>query len=272
MRVTEVIAHIESLAPLQGQCGWDVSGIQVVAERVDISRLAVMLDATPERVANALEWGADFLLAHHPLAMKPQFLNASGNYLRVVRQLIRADAWCYAAHTSLDAQLHGPAGWLGQELVLEALQVLEPTLPGEPTVGIGGVGRLPAPLPWPALLERLSTLLPQTTIRHCGPMPKTINTVAYCGGSGASLMSAAFALGADVFITGDVKYHDALDSPGLLVDVGHFSLEEEMMRRMAGLLQEASQGAIDITFFPGQDPFHTLASPFSSPPSGSAPR
>lgn len=264
MLVHDCVSLIEAVAPLCGACSWDTSGVQLASPRQDIARLAVMLDATPDQVQRALDWGAQMLLTHHPLGLKPRFLNTVDAHFRIVRMLLRADCWCYAAHTSLDAQPGGPAGWLARDLDLTDLTLLEPTTP-DGAAGIGCVGVLSRPLSWPAFLDRLTALLPQTCMRQCGIAPAEVRTVGYCGGSGASLAEAAFARGAEVFITGDVKYHAALDlaeaASGCLLDVGHFSIEEEMMRRFAQLLTahvSNTEPAMAVRFFPGQDPFLTV--------------
>ena len=91
------------------------------------------------------------------------------------------------------------------------------------------------------------------------PHPKTVSRVAYCTGSGGSLVEAAANSGADVFVTGDMKYHQALNAPLSVIDVGHFILEEEMMRRFAQALAEDPQlQGMELLFFAGQDPFDLL--------------
>ena len=62
--------------------------------------------------------------------------------------------------------------------------------------------------------------------------------------------------GAEIFITGDLKYHPALEAAEqlpLILDVGHFCLEEEMMRRFADRLRE--ELPLPVAFYPGRDPF-----------------
>jgi putative NIF3 family GTP cyclohydrolase 1 type 2 len=90
---------------------------------------------------------------------------------------------------------------------------------------------------------------------QCGPKPATVRRVAYTTGSGASLIPAAFAAGADVFICGDVKHHAAMETPGLVLDVGHFILEEEMMRLFAQELQADLGRKAEVRFFAGRSPF-----------------
>jgi len=134
------------------------------------------------------------------------------------------------------------------------------------SVGFGQVGELPKPLSF----EAFATALERALFRvqkpcpggaagvawaECGPRPETIRRVGYTTGSGASLIPAAFAAGADVFICGDVKHHAAMETPGLVLDVGHFILEEEMMRLFAQELRSDLGQAVEVRFFAGRSPF-----------------
>ena len=105
--------------------------------------------------------------------------------------------------------------------------------------------------------------------RLIGDPERVIRRVAVCTGSGSSLLEDAARAGADLFITGDMKYHDALAlhsrqngnssnfCPMSILDIGHFSLEEEMMRRFALQLEKELDG-VTVTFLPGRDPFQPL--------------
>jgi len=134
-------------------------------------------------------------------------------------------------------------------------------------LGFGQVGDLPAPLDcedFARVLEKtlfgVQQPMPATAGSgvawvECGPRPAKIRRVAYTTGSGASLIPAAFAAGADVFICGDVKHHAAMETPGLVFDVGHFILEEEMIRLLSLELAEAVRGEAEVRFFKGASPF-----------------
>lgn len=124
--------------------------------------------------------------------------------------------------------------------------------------GYGLVGALPAPMAFDDLLLRLGDLLPREFFTIAGKPPATVSTVAYCPGSGADMAGRAFAAGADVYLTGDMKYHQAQAVPPgkCVLDVGHFALEEVMMRRFAeGLAGCLSPDGPQVRFFPGTDPF-----------------
>jgi len=135
--------------------------------------------------------------------------------------------------------------------------VLEPCqCQTNPLRGFGCVGRLPEPLSLEALLTQLAqhisldgANLSGLPVEHGRPFKR----VAYCPGSGPSLVQAAAEAEADIFITGDVKYHSALDTPLPLLDVGHHPLEEEMTRRFALLLSERLSG-VHVHFIPSTNP------------------
>ena len=332
MKIQDILKELNRLAPQANQSSWDNSGVQVSGTVQEAAKVAVTLEPTPEAVNRCLEWGADLVLTHHPLSLEPKFPVGDTPYLAVLRAVMGAGAWLYAAHTSLDVRSGGPAFWLGRELGLRGCKLLdvekgiaplevffpaprpvkreeaeiwadrdgvlavsqtgngevriicEPeTWPGlneaicfslgrdlafyvRPMtgpcrdVGFGEVGDLDEPLAWSDFTARLDALGPLSHWTACGSAPETVARVAYCGGSGSSLMRAAADAGADVLITGDVKYHAAVEAPLCTLDMGHFSLEEEMMRRFAGELAEVLKG-VDIKFFKGVDPFRFHMAP-----------
>ena len=77
-------------------------------------------------------------------------------------------------------------------------------------------------------------------IRHTELLSKPVKKVALCGGSGSFLLKDAIASGADVFITGDFKYHDFFDAEKRIVimDVGHFESEQFTIELIADKIQE----------------------------------
>lgn len=256
MKVTDVIAIIEDTANPVLQAHWDKSGIQIIAEREEVSYLAIMLDPLPRMVSRALEAGADFILTHHPLSLKPTLPNRLNNYYKTLKAMMRANAWLYAAHTSLDVNLAGPAGWLGRELRLTNTQPLE-KLGGQTDLqtGFGQIGDLPEPESFGRLINHILKLAKIECANLAGSIPEgKCERVAWCGGSGASLLEEATQSGAQIYITGDIKYHTAIDTEIPVLDVGHHSLEEEMMRRFALLLNE-EMPQIRIEFFPSTAPF-----------------
>ncbi len=259
MKLSEIITTIEKIAPPQFAASWDNSGIQVACLQENITHLMLCLDPTPASIGAAIEKGANCIISHHPLLMKGRLPNKVDNYHTVLRLLLQNDVALYAAHTSLDVNGDGPAGWLARALSLYETKVLdgvcttddERCVPHE--FGYGLVGTLPSPLSYEALLASLQQYIDLDVATLCGSVPKSITRVAYCTGSGSSLMHAAAKHGADIFITGDVKYHSALESPLCTLDVGHHSLEEIMMREFSLVLQKILP-AVHVEFMPSASP------------------
>lgn len=257
MLKASVIAVIEELAPPQYQADWDCSGVQVVASIEEVKKIAVCLDAVPEIVAQAIKLDCDFILAHHPLTLKAELPKQLNSYHEILKLLLCNNVELYSAHTSLDVNGEGPAIFLGRFLQLEDTQVLEVIASKEANrkLGYGEIGDLPAPESLNKLASRLMELLKLNVLPVCGSQRKDIiRRIAYCGGSAASLTERAAQMGADVMITGDVKYHIALESPITILDVGHYSFENEMMRHVTRTLKERLVD-VEVIFLESPDPF-----------------
>lgn len=279
MLQSELISIIEQTAPLSLMADWDHSGVQVASARAEIRHLAVCLDPAPEQLRAAVEAGADMVLTHHPLAMRPAWTSTLNGYTDALSILYRNDVPLYASHTTLDANPEGPSAWLPDLLGLTNRVLLEKTgtfTASDGSVvegGFGCAGDLPEAVSLAELCAVLRDALPLERMcavpRLVGDAGMTVRRVAVCTGSGSSLLEEAASAGADLFITGDVKYHDALAlasrhdarspnfCPMAVLDVGHFSLEEEMIRRFAELLKTKLEG-VTVTFLPGRDPFLPL--------------
>lgn len=134
-------------------------------------------------------------------------------------------------------------------------------------VGLGRVGRLTERLSLNDFVLRVTTALHVTGLRYVGNPDAMISTVALCSGSGSSLIRAAARAGADVLVTGDIKYHDAREAEdeGLaLIDAGHFSTEiimvEAVRMQLLQRLSCAGFNGCSVTACPVEcDPFRTLA-------------
>ena len=117
--------------------------------------------------------------------------------------------------------------------------------------GLGRVGDLAQPLSANDFISMIKSVLRVNHLNAAGAVSdKMIKRVAVCGGSGATLSSRAVALGADVFITGDVKYHEAqaaVDNGLIIIDAGHFPTENIFVPHVVGYLQkQASENNWDI--------------------------
>lgn len=132
-------------------------------------------------------------------------------------------------------------------------------------IGLGRIGRLAQATTLAEFAVTVKQALQVEALRAVGDGQARVNKVAVCGGSGASLLNEAVRQGADVLVTGDIKYHEALNaaSQGLaLIDAGHFATERLMVSHLAEAMgQGAAARGLEIEFLEMQgeeDPFKTI--------------
>lgn len=123
------------------------------------------------------------------------------------------------------------------EEVAYYLQSLKNT---QDTVGSGLIGELPVPVAENELLGILKSAFDLKVIRHTPLLDKPVHKIAVCGGSGFFLLPVAIAAGAQVYITGDVKYHEFFDADGriLLADIGHYESEQFTIELLTEFLRK----------------------------------
>lgn len=132
-------------------------------------------------------------------------------------------------------------------------------------VGLGRIGRLAEPQRLEDYALQVKQALGVSHLRVVGQADQKISKVALCGGGGASLLTEAARQGADVLVTGDVKYHEAQNalSQGIaLLDAGHFGTEHLMVEELTQRLRQAAQQRklnIDFQEMRGEaDPFRVV--------------
>jgi len=96
------------------------------------------------------------------------------------------------------------------------------------STGAGMIGYLEKPMSELDFLKQVKEQTGSSCIRHSPFIGKTVQKIALCGGSGSFLIEAAKEAKADVFITGDVKYHEFFDADNamLIGDIGHYESEQ----------------------------------------------
>lgn len=227
MKLAELIAALERLAPLHLQDEWDNSGLQVGFPEAEIQRILVCLDVTEAVVDEAIAGGFDVIVSHHPLLFKALRQVSDATYQqRCVVKALCAGISIYSAHTSLDNAPGGVNHRIAALLGLQDLCWLSPR-EGEADAGSGLIGRLPEPEGDAAFLSRVSRTFGVACLRYSALDGRQIRRVALCGGAGAFLLPEAVRAGADCFLSGEFHYHDYFETGGLLLaELGHYQSEQ----------------------------------------------
>ena len=111
---------------------------------------------------------------------------------------------------------------------------------GRVDLGAGMVGELPEPMAWEAFADHVKKVLGGQGLKHTAPVKSHVQRIAMCGGSGAFLIGDAARVGADVYVTSDVKYHEYFGALGSfqLLDVGHYESEWQTSTLIANKINE----------------------------------
>lgn len=208
-----------------------------------VDRLMISLDPGSEVLKEALEHRCRCLVTHHPLLLRPIHTVRTdvwpGN---IIAGAIVGGISIIAAHTNLDAAHQGTNAELAKLLMLQDVEPLEKdgAFSGDVRyLGIGLLGKLPETVPLEMLARRLSDRLNGADIKITGDPGKMVRQAAICTGSGGSLIGQVLGTAADVFITGDVKYHDgklAQEGGLAVVDIGHYASEKLILEPLAAYL------------------------------------
>ncbi len=236
-KVKDVMAVIEEFAPLALQEKWDNSGLCIGSPEDKVSSVLLGLDCTPELVDEAIACGADMIVTHHPLIFSGlKKISAEDLVGEAVVKAIRAGISVYAAHTSADKVIAGVSGAMAARLGLKDVRILDED--GEGT-GLGVVGNLPEPMTAQDALELVKERFALKVVKSSKPVGCKIERVAMCGGSGGSLIGAARAAGAQLYIGGDISYHNFFTPEGFMImDIGHYESEIEIVDILFSLIKK----------------------------------
>ncbi|UOQ58635.1 Nif3-like dinuclear metal center hexameric protein [Leucobacter allii] len=249
-RLARLREAAESLWPAATAESWDRVGLVSGDDAQPLARVLLAVDAVDATVTEALDWGADALITHHPLLLRGIHSVAEDTAKgALLARLIRGGCALLAAHTNADQPAGGVSAVIAERLGLVSPEPIVPH-PADPTIGIGRVGLLAAPESLRAFAERVASVLPPTVsgVRVAGDPERRVRRVALLGGAGDSLLDHPAVRGADVYLTSDLRHHPAQESleasavsdGPALVDVAHWASEslwlEGAASRLASLL------------------------------------
>lgn len=236
-KVKDLTALIEKFAPLELQEDYDNCGLLYGNPDEEVRGVLVTLDLNEKVAAEALEKGANFILTHHPCIFpsvsKLDWLSSAH---RGFAAAVRGNAAVYAAHTSADFAEGG------------LNDVLMRILGAEEFHCIGGdrraprVGKLAEPCTLKEFVKRVSKALNDDHVLYSGDDDKLVSSFAAVNGGGGNeeCLRAALGAGADVFLSGDFKYHVirlAKDLGYAIINFGHFESEMPFIEMMTEYLK-----------------------------------
>jgi dinuclear metal center YbgI/SA1388 family protein len=211
MKILEIYEYLNTLSPFDIQESWDNSGLLVGDFKEDISSVALSIDVD-EALIDSLEENT-LLITHHPIIFGGlKQLEFSKYPANLIQKMIKKNISNIAMHTNFD-QTH-----LNEYVATEILgyEIIKKD---------GFVAYLEINEDFDSFAKKVSTAFGLPHAR-CVKTSNYVKIAALTTGSGCSLMRS---LRADCFLTGDVKYHDAMEAKSInlsLIDIGHYESEK----------------------------------------------
>ncbi len=241
-RIKDIVAVMEALAPASLAEPWDNVGLLCGDFDAPVKRVMVSLEVTGAVVKEAADQKAELLIVHHPLIFQP-LKNITGNSYEgpLLHSLILSGIALFCAHTNLDKAPGGVDDTLAH--ILGILNTRPLSVEQTPQYkGFGRIGQLAASKNIELYLKEIKAKLGITRIDIIGVTDKEIRTVASMAGAGGDYIGLAQALGAELYITGELKHHDAVEAfekRMTIASVGHFASEHPAMDVLIDRLQNA---------------------------------
>lgn len=228
MNKYEIIRKIEKSAPVETAEAWDCVGFMVETKREDVYRIMVCLTVTDAVVAQARRQECDMIISHHPLFEVP---------------ISWSDIDIYSAHTNLDKAIGGTT-----DTIIDALYLDDYKLKIEHEFLRMIDFRKDVSIE--EFVEMFRGISPNVRyVNNKGV--QSVKKVAFCAGSGSEFIADAKGLGADALVTGDLKFHTALDAEIVVVDIGHYESEIIIRPVLKNLIGEG----IEVIYAEEKSPF-----------------
>ena len=229
--VKDIIEELEVLAPSKLAESWDNVGLLLGSRKQEVKKVLVALDLNEEVADEAIKEKVDLIVTHHPYLFRAiKGLDLDTPTGKVFAKLITNNISLYAMHTNYDIAKGGLNDYLCEGLGIKDTKILDVTTTDNEgnEQGIGRYGVLDREMGLNEFIEYVKSYfkIPYVRLTKTDEVSK-IKKVAICSGSGSMYIPQA-AKNADIYITGDIKFHEAQMAYSLgipVVDVGHYASE-----------------------------------------------
>ena len=248
----EIEKAIEAKAPLDLQEDWDNSGWQIRL-KTDFNKILLALEIRSDVIEEAVTKGCDLIVTHHPLIFGAlsqvvglegidfsdgEEVNGNNITANMLIDLIQEGISVYSTHTPFDKCTDGNNDYLGHMLHIDRFRTAEG---GE---GYVRVGEFFDAVTLDEIMERAAHQLgvDRKFFRYAGDTDISVKRICWVSGAGSEFMVSAITENCDLYITGDLKYHDAQKAHELginVLDLGHYATENIFRRAMSSILMDA---------------------------------
>lgn len=250
LTVADACRLLESIAPRELAEEWDNVGLLVGDPATPLRAVLTCLTLTPDVVDEAIASNVGLVVTHHPLPFRGvKAITTGSTDGGSLWRLARAGVAVYSPHTAYDSAAGGVNQQWADRLGLTATRALCPAADRTDGAGVGRIG-LWSGGGFGSLCDRVKQLTNQPAVRVVVPdadrrADGPCALVAIACGSGGSLLDLAVHAGCDVFLTGEMGFHECLRCRSLGVGViltGHYASERFAVETLADRLRAGLAG------------------------------
>lgn len=228
MDLGSVGEQLETYIPPKYAESWDNVGWMVAPLSEELTGVLMTVDVTGEALEFAVKNDLNLVLSHHPLIFESLDGLVEGRPIDdLIVKAVQEKIGIYTAHTNADSM---PGGL--NDMFADILE-LRDTVPIAPhdddlDAGLGRIGTLSSPVTMGDIEQELKSELDLSQVQSLGDAGCSVERVGVCTGSGGDFISPELSEKIDLFITGDVGHHEALEAQSLdlpLVILDHYEME-----------------------------------------------
>ncbi len=247
VKVNEILKFLTEFAPLEYAESYDNVGLLVGDREKEINKIMITLDADVLVAQDALDKNCDLIVSHHPLIFNPiKRIVTDDATSDTIIKLIKNDISLISMHTNFDSVESGLC-----DLFLDKIAKTKnrKALDNDNINGCGRIAELDKKIKLKDLITKVKNEFNIDTLKYVGNFNKEIKKIALCNGGGADFIYNAKESGADVYISGDFKYHHArfaYENNISLIEVPHYNAEIIFCEYMKKILEKQFGNKIDI--------------------------
>lgn len=259
MLLAAILDALEAIAPLRYAESWDNVGLIVGRTDPEIARVLLCIDYTDAVAREADTLGSELVVAYHPPIFEGLKRVETDT---LIFDAVRKGRALYSPHTALDVAEGGTNDVLAEATGMTGRHPLRPLHPSkrraaEENLGLGRIGPVAAATRRDVVeFTKKSLRLP--TVLVAGPLDVPVNLVAVAAGSAGDMVKEAHQEGAEIYVTGELRHHDALwaTARGMtVVCLRHSASERAVLERLRASLAERLRGLDVKISLADQDPF-----------------
>lgn len=227
LKVNAILEVLNAIAPFDTAEEWDNVGLLIGDTGQNVRNILLALDLTEPVIEEAIQMKCDLIITHHPMIFKGiKSITTDHRLGRSIHKLITHNIAVISTHTNLDQAFENGINY--NIATLYHLKHLERL---NTTHGFGVIGTYDTPMALSTFIQLTKNVFNIQHVKVSNPSyveENGIKCIAICSGSASEYSIDAILAQADVYITSDIKYHEAqivLDEKLMLVDVGHFESE-----------------------------------------------